>query len=54
MQIWEMEEGEEAFSHEIKSKGHNISIGNAETKSNGNRSIVELETLIEMVRSLRI
>jgi hypothetical protein len=31
MQIWEMEEGEGAFSHDKESQGQNISVGNPET-----------------------
>jgi hypothetical protein len=31
MHIWDMEEGEGAFSHEKEAKGQNISVGNAET-----------------------
>jgi hypothetical protein len=52
--IEEMEEGEGAFSHDRGSKGQNINVGNAETKSNGHRGRGEEETLIEIMRSLRI
>jgi hypothetical protein len=31
MHIWEMEEGEGAFSHDKVTQGQNISVGNAET-----------------------
>jgi hypothetical protein len=47
--IQEMEEGEGDSSHDKEEKGQNISVGNAETKSNGDK-----ETLIETVRSLKI
>jgi hypothetical protein len=43
MKIWEMEEGEGAFSHHKETKGQNISVGNAKTKSNG-----QLEVIPEM------
>jgi hypothetical protein len=54
MYIWEMEEGEGAFSHEKEAKGQNISVGNAETKSNGHQNRGEQETLLETMRSLKI
>jgi hypothetical protein len=54
MHIQEMEEGEGAFSHDKEAKGQNISVGNAETESNGHKGRGEQETLIETVRSLRI
>jgi hypothetical protein len=54
MHIWDMEEGEEAFSDESEDKGQNINVGNAETEPNGNKRKVEPKTLIEMVRSLKI
>jgi phosphomevalonate kinase len=54
MHIQEMEEGEGALSHDKESKGQNISVGNAETKSNGHMSRGEQETLIETMRSLKI
>jgi hypothetical protein len=49
-----MEEGEGAFSHDQEAKGQNISVGNEETKSNWYRGRGEQETLIEIVRRLRI
>jgi hypothetical protein len=49
-----MEEGEGYFSHDKEAKGQNISVDNAETKSNGHRSRGEQETLIDIVRSLKI
>jgi hypothetical protein len=54
MQIQKMKEGEEAFSPEREAKCQNNSVGNVETKSNGHRIRVELETLIYIMRSLRI
>jgi hypothetical protein len=54
MHIWDMEEGEGAFSHEKEAKGQNISVGNAETKSNTHKNRGEQETLLETVRSLNI
>jgi hypothetical protein len=54
IQIWDMEGKEGAFSHEKEAKGKNICVGNAETKSNGHRSRGEQETLIKIVRILRI
>ena len=49
-----MEEGEVSFSHVKEAKGENISVGNAETESNGHKGRGEKETLIEIVRSLMI
>jgi hypothetical protein len=49
-----MEEGEVSFSHDKEAKGKNISVGNVETESNGHKGGGEKETLIEIVRSLRI
>jgi len=49
-----MEEGEGAFVHEREAKVQNITVGNAGTKSNGERNIVDTKTLIETVRSLKI
>jgi hypothetical protein len=54
MQIWKMEEGEGAFSNEREAKGNNFSVGNVETESNGHKSIVEPETLIDTMRSLKL
>ena len=54
MHFQEMEEGEGAFSHDKESKGQNISVGNADIKSNGHKSRREPKTLIETVRSLKI
>jgi hypothetical protein len=49
-----MEEREGAFSHEKEAKVQNISVGDAETKSNGHKNRGEQETLIETVKILRI
>jgi hypothetical protein len=46
MKIREMEEGEGASRHDKEAKGHNISVGNAETESNGHKGRGEKETLI--------
>jgi hypothetical protein len=54
MRIEEMEEGEEAFSHEKEAEGQNTRITNAEIESNGCKGKEEHETLIEMVRSLKM
>jgi hypothetical protein len=54
MQIWDMEEGEGAFSHEKEAKGQNISVGNAKTNSNGNISREDQATLLETVRRLKV
>ena len=54
MHIQEMEEGEGAYNHYKEAKGKNISVGNAKTKSNGHKSRGEKETLLEIVRSLKI
>jgi len=54
MCIEEMEEGKGASSHEKEAKGQNTRIGNGETKSNGCKEKGDQETLIEMVRILKI
>jgi hypothetical protein len=54
MHIQEMEVGEGAYSHDKEAKGKNISVGNAETESNGHQGREEKETLLETVRSLMI
>jgi hypothetical protein len=54
MHIQEIEEVEEAYNHDKEAKGKNIIVGNAETESNGYRSRVEKENLVETMRSLKI
>jgi hypothetical protein len=54
MQIRKMEVGERASNHDKEAKGQNINVGNAETKSNGQKDKGEQETLIETMRSLEI
>jgi hypothetical protein len=54
MHIEEMEEGEGASSHDKEAKGQNTRFGNAEIESNGHKGKGEKETLIEMVRSLKM
>jgi hypothetical protein len=54
MCIEEMEEFEGASSHEKEAEGQNTIVGNAETESNGHKGKAELETLIEIVRSLKM
>ena len=54
MRIEEMEEGEGGSSHDKEAKGQNTRVGNAETESNGRKGKGEQETLIEMVRSLKM
>ena len=44
MHIQETEEGGGALSHDKESKGQNISVGNAETESNGHQGREEQET----------
>jgi hypothetical protein len=52
--IREIEEGEGTSDHCKEVEGHNIRLGNAETKSNGHKGRGEQETLIEIVRSPKI
>ena len=52
--IEEIEEGEGSPSHEKESEGQNTRVGNVETESNGCKGREEHETLIEMVRSLKM
>ena len=54
MRIEKMEEGEGASSHDKEAKGQNTEVGNAETESNGRKGKGEKETLIEIVRILKI
>jgi FtsZ-binding cell division protein ZapB len=54
MRIEKMEEGEGASIHDKEAKGQNTIVGNAETDSNGCKGKGEKETLIEMVRSLKM
>jgi hypothetical protein len=54
MHIQEMEEGEGSSSHDKETEGHNTRAGNEETDSNGCKGKGEQETLIEMVRSLKM
>jgi hypothetical protein len=54
MCIEEMEEGEGASSHDKEVEGQNTKVGNGETESNGRKGKGEHETLLEMVRSLKM
>jgi hypothetical protein len=54
MRIEEMEEGEGASSHEKEVEGQNTRVGNAEIDSNVRKGKEEQETLIEMVRILKM
>jgi hypothetical protein len=45
---YSINKGEGAFSRDKEEKGQNISVGNAETESNGHMSKGEQETLIEL------
>jgi hypothetical protein len=49
-----MEEGEGASSHDKESEGQNTTFGNAKIESNRRKGKGEQETLIEMVRSLKM
>jgi hypothetical protein len=49
-----MEYGEAYYNHDKEATGQNISVGNAETESNGHKGRGEKETLIEIVRSLKL
>jgi hypothetical protein len=46
MNIQKKEEGEESLNNDKESKGQNINVNNAKTKSNGYRRIGEHKTLI--------
>jgi hypothetical protein len=54
MHIEEMEEGEGASSHDKEAECQNTRVGDAETESNGRKGKGEHETLIEMVRILKM
>jgi hypothetical protein len=54
MCIEEMEEGEGASSNDKEVEGQNTRVGNAETESNGCKEKGEHETLIEIVRTLKM
>jgi hypothetical protein len=47
-----MEDAQGSYNHEDEIKCLHISMGNAETKSNGCRSMVEPVELVETMRSL--
>jgi hypothetical protein len=49
-----MEEVEGASSNDKEAEGQNTRVGNAKTDSNGRKGKGEQETLIEMVRSLKM
>jgi hypothetical protein len=49
-----MEEGEGDSNHDKEAKGQNISVGKAKTESYRDQARGEQETLIEIVRSLKI
>jgi hypothetical protein len=52
MRTREMDDAQGYYSHKDEILGLHISLGNAETKSNGHKSGVELMELIETMRSL--
>jgi hypothetical protein len=54
MCIEEMEEGEGASSHDKEAEGYNTKFGNVEIDSKGCKGKGDKETLIEMVRSLKM
>ena len=54
MHIEKMEEVQGASNHDKEAEGQNTRVGNAETESNGRKEKGEWETLIEMVRSLKM
>jgi hypothetical protein len=54
MRIEEMKEGEGASIHDKEAKGQNTRVGNEETESNRCKGKEEKETLIEIVRSLKM
>ena len=54
MCIEEMEEVKGASSHDKEAEGQNTRVGNAETESNRCKGKGEKETLIEMIRSLKM
>jgi hypothetical protein len=54
MCIEEMEEGKGASNHDKEAEGQNTRVSNAETESNGHKGKGEQETLIEMVRILKM
>jgi len=47
-----MEDAQGSYSHEDEIKGLHVSMGNAETESNGRRNRVEPMELVETMRSL--
>jgi hypothetical protein len=49
-----MEEGDGASGHDKEAGGHNTRFGNVEIESNGRKGKGEQETLIKIVRSLKI
>jgi hypothetical protein len=49
-----MEEGEGTSSHDKEVEGQNTRFGNAETEPNGCKGKGDQETLIEMVRILKM
>jgi hypothetical protein len=54
MRIEEMEEGEGASSHDKEVDGQNTRVRNAKTESNIRKEKGEHETLVEMVRRLKM
>jgi hypothetical protein len=54
MHIEEMEEGEGASSHDKEAEGQATRVGNIDTESNGCKGKGEKETLLEMVRRLKM
>jgi hypothetical protein len=54
MHIEEMEVDEGASSHDKEAEGQNTRVGNVEIESNGHKGKGEKQTLIEMVRSLKM
>ena len=54
MRIEEMEEGEGASNHDKEVEGQNTRVGNEDMEYNGCKGKGEHETLIEMVRILKM
>ena len=49
-----MDEGEFPYNHGEDAKGQDMSVGNAETKTNGHRENVNPREFVETMRSLRM
>jgi hypothetical protein len=53
MRTRDMDDAQGSYSHEDEIRGLHVSMGNAETESNGHRSKVEPVELVETMRSLQ-